>query len=83
MLIPNFLAGVRDRGYMESIMDWRLIYRDHADMRTLAAALPAGDVADCRIFDDGDDAITFLLVAKAGGRPESSEVISDVLSQRR
>jgi hypothetical protein len=83
MLIPNFLASVRDRGYMESFMDWRLIYRDHADMRALAAALPDSDLADCRIFDDGDDAITFLLVARAGGRPGSSEIISDVLSQRR
>jgi hypothetical protein len=65
MLIPNFLPGVKDRGYMESFMDWHLIYRDHADMRELAAALPFSDVADCRIFDDPDDAITFLLVSKA------------------
>jgi hypothetical protein len=83
MLIPNFLGSVRDRGYMESFMDWRLIYRDHADMRALAAALPASDVAESRIFDDGDKAITFLLVAKTGGRPGSAEIVSDVLSQRR
>ena len=36
MLIPNFLADARDRGYMESFMDWRLIYRDHVDMPPLA-----------------------------------------------
>lgn len=66
MLIPNFLAGVRDSGYMEAFMDWHLIYRNHADMQALAAALPAREVADCRIFDDNDDAITFLLVTKAG-----------------
>jgi extracellular factor (EF) 3-hydroxypalmitic acid methyl ester biosynthesis protein len=64
MMIPNFLAGARDRGYMESFMDWRLIYRDHADMQGLASALPSTDVADCRIFDDPDDTITFLLVTK-------------------
>jgi extracellular factor (EF) 3-hydroxypalmitic acid methyl ester biosynthesis protein len=63
-LIPNFLAGARDRGYMESFMDWRLIYRDHADMQALADALPSSDVADCRIFDDPDDTITFLLMTK-------------------
>jgi hypothetical protein len=65
MLIPNFLTSVRDRGYMEAFMDWRLIYRDHADMQALAAVLPPSEVADCQIFDDGDDAITFLLVTKA------------------
>jgi extracellular factor (EF) 3-hydroxypalmitic acid methyl ester biosynthesis protein len=65
MLIPNFLPGVRDRGYMESFMDWHLIYRNHADMRALADALGKSAVADCQIFDDGDDSITFLLVSKA------------------
>ena len=70
--------------------------RVHGIVHGLAADLPrprrharAGrgasrsDVADCRVFDDGDDAITFLLVAKAGGRPGSSEIISDVLTRRR
>jgi extracellular factor (EF) 3-hydroxypalmitic acid methyl ester biosynthesis protein len=65
MLIPNFLTGVRDVGYMEAFMDWHLIYRNHADMRTLAAGLPRGSVANCQVFDDQDDAITFLLVSKA------------------
>ena len=63
-LIPNFLAGARDRGYMESFMDWHLIYRDHPDMQALADALPSTDVAECRVFDDPDDTITFLLVTK-------------------
>jgi hypothetical protein len=66
MLIPNFLTGVRDSGYMEAFMDWRLIYRDHSDMEALAAALPRNAVAGRQIFDDPDHAITYLLVAKAG-----------------
>jgi extracellular factor (EF) 3-hydroxypalmitic acid methyl ester biosynthesis protein len=65
MLIPNFLTGVRDVGYMEAFMDWHLIYRNQADMRALAAALPSGSVSSCQVFDDPDDAITFLLVSKA------------------
>jgi hypothetical protein len=64
MLIPNFLTGARDTGYMESFMDWHLIYRDHADMRALASALPQESVADWQTFDDEDAAITFLLVSK-------------------
>ena len=65
MLIPNFLAGARDTGYMESFMDWHLIYRNHADMRALAAALPPSAVADCQIFDDSEDTITYLMASKA------------------
>src|SRR5262249_27223071 len=65
LLIPNFRAGARDTGYMEAFMDWHLIYRTHADMHGLAAALPADQVADCEVFDDADDTITFLIVSKA------------------
>jgi extracellular factor (EF) 3-hydroxypalmitic acid methyl ester biosynthesis protein len=65
MLIPNFVKGASDSGYMEAFMDWHLIYRNHADMQTMADALPSSDVANCEIFDDEDDTITFLLVSKA------------------
>jgi len=67
MLIPNFAAGARDRGYMEAFMDWHLIYRTHADMEALAAALPASAVASVEIFNDADDTITFLVVNKKAG----------------
>jgi hypothetical protein len=33
-------------------------------MHALASALPPSDVADCQIFDDNEDAITYLLVSK-------------------
>jgi len=65
LLIPNFKTGARDTAYMEAFMDWRLIYRNHDDMRALAAGLPADRVSDLQIFDDDDDTITFLLVSKA------------------
>jgi extracellular factor (EF) 3-hydroxypalmitic acid methyl ester biosynthesis protein len=64
MLIPNFLTGIRDVGYMEAFMDWHLIYRDHADMYALAAALPADRVAHIDVFNDPDNTIVFLVVTK-------------------
>jgi extracellular factor (EF) 3-hydroxypalmitic acid methyl ester biosynthesis protein len=64
LLIPNFKTGAPDTGYMEAFMDWRLIYRNHDDMRALAADL-SGGVADVDIFDDDDRTITFLQVSKA------------------
>jgi extracellular factor (EF) 3-hydroxypalmitic acid methyl ester biosynthesis protein len=66
MLIPNFLQGIRDVGYMESFMDWHLIYRSNADMWTLASSLPKDAVADSQVFDDDVETITYLLVEKAG-----------------
>ena len=65
MLIPNFLTGIRDAGYMESFMDWRLIYRSESDMQALASSLPQEAVADSQVFDDDVDTITYLLVTKA------------------
>lgn len=65
MLIPNFRTGTRDTGYMEAFMDWHLIYRNEADMWSLASALPQDEVADCQVFDDDVDTITYLLVTKA------------------
>jgi extracellular factor (EF) 3-hydroxypalmitic acid methyl ester biosynthesis protein len=65
MLIPNFLSGARDRGYMESFMDWHLIYRNETEMRALALALPQNAVAECQVFDDDVDTVTYLLVSKA------------------
>lgn len=64
MLIPNFAAGAADCGYMEAFMDWHLIYRTHADMGALAAALPGSTIADVDIFDDESSTITFLVVTK-------------------
>jgi len=64
VLIPNYAPSCPDRGYMESFMDWHLIYRTRGDMQTLADAVPSSEVADCRIFDDPDDTITFLLVTR-------------------
>ena len=65
LLIPNFAAGARDSGYMEAFMDWHLIYRTHAEMHAMAAALPASAVASVDMFDDDHDTtITFLQVNK-------------------
>ena len=63
ILIPNFLTGVPDSGYMESFMNWHLVYRTHTDMEALAAILPQDGVAGYQIFDDPDKAIA-LRVAK-------------------
>ena len=60
LLIPNFLPGITDIGWMESFMDWKLIYRRDSDMLDLL-----GDwtlVSRAEIHRDPDHNITFLKV---------------------
>lgn len=66
VLIPNFLKSTHEAGYMESFMDWHLIYRDHDDLFKLLAAMPGNRIADCRVFNDPYDTIGYLMLAKAG-----------------
>jgi SAM-dependent methyltransferase len=65
MLVANFAPSLRDIGYMESIMDWRLIYRDDADVARLAAdALPAERVCEQTISRDNHGNVVYLTVRK-------------------
>jgi hypothetical protein len=64
LLLANFLPSIPDIGYMESFMDWHLIYRNDRQMRALADSLPVSRVASIRQFHDPLNAITFLEVTK-------------------
>ncbi len=65
LLIPNFARDIRDAGYMESFMDWHLIYRDTAEMLDLAAALPGQSVEHRRCFSDPYGAVVYLSITKS------------------
>ena len=60
LLIPNFLPGIGDIGWMESFMDWKLIYRRDAEMLDLLGDWT--NVARAEIHRDPDHNITFLKV---------------------
>jgi hypothetical protein len=64
LLIANFTPATRDAAYMETFMDWRLIYRTAEDVRELAASLPEEDVAAVEQFSDDNDHITYMRVVK-------------------
>jgi extracellular factor (EF) 3-hydroxypalmitic acid methyl ester biosynthesis protein len=62
MLIPNFLPDITDIGWLESFLDWKLIYRRDAEMLDLL-----GDwtlVSRAEIHRDPDHNITFLKVVR-------------------
>jgi extracellular factor (EF) 3-hydroxypalmitic acid methyl ester biosynthesis protein len=64
LLVANFLPDILDAGYMESLMDWHLIYRTDKEMLALAGGVPTGDVAALAQFHDPFDNITFLRITK-------------------
>ena len=64
MLVTNFVPLIPDIGYMESFMDWHLIYRTHDEMLDLAATIPVEDIGDLKIFTEPDQNLLFLQVTK-------------------
>jgi hypothetical protein len=64
MLIPNFAPQVRDRAYMETFMDWHLIYRDEYDMAALTAGLDPAEIESYDVYSDPAGSVVYLLVKK-------------------
>jgi hypothetical protein len=64
--VANFLPGILDRAFMESLMDWWLVYRTADQMRELVDALPAGAYSSSRAFVEHDANIVFLEVCRGG-----------------
>jgi len=65
LLVANFLPGIPDLGYMESYMDWKLVYRTRLEMMEIAAAIPQAQIRDLRIFAEENQNILFLQVTRA------------------
>lgn len=64
MLIPNFAPRLRDRGYMETFMDWTLIYRDPQDMVRLLDKIEPAQVQSYDVYEDPSGSVVYLLVKK-------------------
>ena len=62
--IANFLPGIPDRAFMESFMDWWLVYRSPQQMLELAGALPRDEYSSLRTFVEHEANIVFLEVCK-------------------
>jgi hypothetical protein len=64
LAVANFLPGIRDVGYMEAYMDWKLIYRTRKEMLEVADRIPETDLHDVRLFSEENRNILFLLVTR-------------------
>jgi len=65
LMVSNFLPHIKDVGYMETFMDWRLIYRDESQLLDIAANIPPKQVKDAKTFIDENENIVFLRIIKA------------------
>jgi hypothetical protein len=64
ILVANFLPKIRDIGYMESFMDWYLIYRSAPEMLDLGMTIDQTQVRDIRISAEDLQNIMFLQITK-------------------
>jgi hypothetical protein len=64
LLVANFVPGIRDIGYMESFMDWELVYRTPGEVRELGAAVDPGQLAGAEVFTEDGRNIAFLLLTR-------------------
>lgn len=64
LLIANFAPNITDVGYMESFMDWWLIYRDETQIQNLFNTLPQNQIAQLKIFKDPYNNIVFATAEK-------------------
>ena len=65
LLIANFVPDISDRGYMETFMDWQLIYRTPPVLEALAGALPSEHVAQVRSFVEPNQNIAFVEIQRS------------------
>jgi hypothetical protein len=64
LLIANFLPGILGVGYMESYMDWKLVYRTRREILDLAAEIPQAQLHEVKIFAEENRNIIFLELMK-------------------
>lgn len=64
LVVANFLPGIRDVGYMEAFMDWKLIYRTRREMIDLTMEIPEDDLRDVTLFAEDNRNIIFVEVTK-------------------
>lgn len=64
LLVANFLPGIRDVGYMETFMDWNLVYRNRSEMVDLTSDIPEEEVKEVTVFSEECRNILFLQLTR-------------------
>jgi extracellular factor (EF) 3-hydroxypalmitic acid methyl ester biosynthesis protein len=64
LLIANFTPATHDAAFMETFMDWRLIYRSPEEVRSLAGSIAPEAIAGIEQFSDANRHVTYMRVVK-------------------
>lgn len=65
ILIANYVPGTEERGYMDAIMDWELIYREREDLERIASVVDISRTASRRSYLDGHGNVAYLELTAA------------------
>lgn len=64
LVVANFVPGIRDVGFMEAFMDWRLIYRTRRDMVEVTMEIDESEISDLTLFTEENRNIIFARLTK-------------------
>lgn len=64
MLVANFAPCLRDIGYLETFMQWNLIYRTEAEFLAVASDIPQSEIAAQRHYWDSVGSVIYLEITK-------------------
>lgn len=67
LVVANFAPSLRDIGYMETYMGWKLIYREAEQMIALARDIASAEWKSHRLFWDEHEGIIFLEITRRKG----------------
>lgn len=60
LVIPNFRDGIREEGYMDAFMDWRLIYRSKQQIEAFSDGVDGSALRGKRYYEDRSGSIGYL-----------------------
>jgi hypothetical protein len=64
LLLANFTPATHDAAFMETFMDWHLVYRTAEDVRGLTASIPPDEIAGIEQFCDDNEHVTYMRLVK-------------------
>jgi extracellular factor (EF) 3-hydroxypalmitic acid methyl ester biosynthesis protein len=64
LLIANFTPATHDAAFMEAFMDWRLIYRTPAEVRSLADDIDPAGIASIEQFCDENHHVAYMRMVR-------------------
>lgn len=64
LLFANFATDLRDEGYMDACMDWRVTQRDEVMIQAIIDALPQAELAHTRLFRGNNGNVIYAVLTK-------------------